>query len=49
MGLSTLLAVYLNHKMTQRLHRFQPGSAERKVRSRRKWPKLKSPALKEEL
>lgn len=49
LGLSTLLAVYLNHKMTQRLHRFQPGSAERKVRSRRKWPKLKSPALKEEL
>lgn len=49
MALSTLLAVFLNHKMTQRSNRFQSGFVTPKARSPRKWLKLKSSALKEEL
>lgn len=49
LALSTLLAVYLNHKMIQRAQRFQPGSADRKASVRRKSFKLKTSRLKEEL
>ncbi|WP_059049182.1 ABC transporter permease [Paenibacillus senegalimassiliensis] len=49
LALSTLLAVYLNHKMIQRAQRFQPGSADRKASVRRKNFKLKTSRLKEEL
>lgn len=51
LALSTLLAVYLNHKMTQRTHYFQSGSAAQKTQSKRKWLRLKtkSSVLKEEL
>ncbi|MNN60261.1 hypothetical protein D3C81_1754310 [compost metagenome] len=48
LALSTLLAVYLNHKMTQRSYMFQSslGNGTRKVRG---WRLLKSSAVKEEL
>lgn len=49
MALSTLLAVYLNHKMTQLSYRFQSGIVAPKSRSPRRWSKLKSSTLKEEL
>ncbi|WP_018751730.1 ABC transporter permease [Paenibacillus sanguinis] len=49
LALSTLLAVYLNHKMIQRAQRFQPGAPDARASIRRKGFKLKSPALKEEL
>lgn len=49
LALSTLLAVYLNHKMIQRAQRFQPGGADRKASVRRKSFKLKTSRLKEEL
>lgn len=49
LALSTLLAVYLNHKMTERAQRFQPGAADPRASIRRKGFRLKSPTLKEEL
>lgn len=49
LALSTLLAVYLNHKMTDRAQRFQPGAADPRASIRRKGFRLKSPTLKEEL
>lgn len=49
LALSTLLAVYLNHKMTQRAQRFQPGAAAPSASVGRKGFKLKAPTLKEEL
>lgn len=49
LALSTLLAVYLNHKMIQRAQRFQPGGADHKASVRRKSFKLKTSRLKEEL
>ncbi|SDG53454.1 putative spermidine/putrescine transport system permease protein [Fontibacillus panacisegetis] len=49
LALSTLLAVYLNHKMTQRSHMFQSNGMSPKASGWRKFYKLKASAVKEEL
>lgn len=49
LAFSTLLAVYLNHKMTQRSKMLQSGFTSKNTRSLRIFPKLKSSAVKEEL
>lgn len=50
MGLSTLLAVFLNHRMTKRSQMLQASFSSGQARSRRKLPKLRgNQAAKEEL
>lgn len=49
LALTTLIAVYLNHKMTQRNQLFQSGPASVPVRKRRKLLRPWAPVVKEEL
>ncbi len=49
LALSTLLAVYLNHKMTQRSQLFNANSSSRRVNTRRKLLQPWSASIKEEL
>jgi putative spermidine/putrescine transport system permease protein len=49
LALSTLLAVYLNHKMTQRSQLFNANPSARQVRTRRKLLRPWAAAVKEEL
>ncbi|MBJ6361796.1 ABC transporter permease [Paenibacillus sp. GCM10012307] len=49
LALTTLLAVYLNHKMTQRNQLFQSGPASVSARKHRKRLRLWAPVVKEEL